>query len=388
MKAEIAAISKGLDVTVTAKKIWAASNGRNGFSAIAVKFNPIPDTDSERVLAIVFRSTKGLAEWLEYPVQSYNVPRDGGSEDGTQRVFKVWNRTLDEIWRKPLLPDLSGSNTLRRIIWRHLNKGGRVWLVGHSKGGAVATTAATRLILGDSAQDDALPTRVRRPADPSPELSNALKRLSIFTFNAPKALNAPLAEEYDKKAKDNGIIHLRFETQGDTVVNLPPPWLRLKHVGVAMPKARDVVRTTGNRKVRVAKIVAGLVVAGGTLAIWSMRWAGLVGDRSVRSVWCVWGCFVIAVVFGLRKYAKLKEETQLRHVLSGNICAADGEEAQLLEGDCSYLRLLLVEYQERIGLLKRLHTTSTGDARSLSPEVETQFVQHIIRVNSVTKEMS
>lgn len=90
-------ISSGLDVVLKAKKIWAAANGRRGFTAIAVKFNPIPDPGGESVLVIVFRSTNGLTEWLEYLVQSYNVPRDGDTKDGTLRVFKVWKRTLDEV---------------------------------------------------------------------------------------------------------------------------------------------------------------------------------------------------------------------------------------------------------------------------------------------------
>ncbi|CAN0524640.1 unnamed protein product, partial [Scytosiphon promiscuus] len=37
------------------------------------------------------------------------------------------------------------------MIWRQLNAGGSVWLTGHSKGGAVATTASSRLLFGDSA---------------------------------------------------------------------------------------------------------------------------------------------------------------------------------------------------------------------------------------------
>lgn len=97
MKAEIDAISNGLGVTLKAKKIWSASNGRKGFTAIAVKFDPVPDPGGESVLVIVFRSTNGWAEWVEYLRQSYNVPRDGDNRDGALKVFNVWKRTLDEV---------------------------------------------------------------------------------------------------------------------------------------------------------------------------------------------------------------------------------------------------------------------------------------------------
>ena len=261
-----------------------------------------------------------------------------------------------------------------------------MWLAGHSKGGAVATTAASRLVLGDSAQDDSLPARVRRPRDSSRELSSALKRLSIFTFNAPKALNGPLAEEYEAKTKDHGILHLRFETQGDIVVNLPPSWLGLEHVGLPIPKARDVDKTTAgsNRKVRKVKIAAALVVVGGTLALAAVCWAGLVDGESVVAVWRVWLCVVVAIGFGVRKFAKLKEETQMRHVLSQSICNMDKEEEeeQPLQSNCSYLRLLLVEFQERLGLLNMLSTRDD----EWSVEAEKQFLQRTIRVNSLTEE--
>jgi len=57
---------------------------------------------------------------------------------------------LSQVWKvsgdKPDGP----KDNLRGLIWRQLNAGNRVWLAGHSKGGAVATTAASRLLLGDS----------------------------------------------------------------------------------------------------------------------------------------------------------------------------------------------------------------------------------------------
>eukprot|EP00903_Cladosiphon_okamuranus_P012108 g11361.t1 len=263
------------------------------------------------------------------------------------------------------------------MIWRHLNKGGRVWLTGHSKGGAVATTAASRLVLGDSAQDNTLPARVRRPAEPSRELSSALKRLSVFTFNAPKALNRPLAEEYEKKIREMGMLHLRFETEGDVVVGLPPPCLRLEHVGRPVPHARDVGTDTDNGKVRRVKTVARLVVLGGTFAVCALCWAGPVVGGGVFAIWCVWGCVVIANVLGVRKFAELEEETKLRHVLSAPMCRV-GEEGQPLQGNCSFLRLLLLEYQERLGLLNRSNATSST--------VDDDWSFSTIRANSLTKE--
>lgn len=51
----------------------------------------------------------------------------------------------------------------------------------------------------------------------------------------------------------------------------------------------------------------------------------LVVGGVICSVWYVWRCVVIAIGFCARQFAELKEETQLIHVLSANVCSVDEE---------------------------------------------------------------
>lgn len=114
-----------------------------------------------------------------------------------------------------------------------------MWLTGHSKGGAVATTAASRLLLGDSVVDsDLLDPAVRRH-DPFIQQSDgrvafdtggSLKRLSVITFNAPMAFAKPLAESYDLVLAHVRGEHVRFEQKSDIIRKLPPG-SDMAHVG-------------------------------------------------------------------------------------------------------------------------------------------------------------
>lgn len=268
------------------------------------------------------------------------------------------------------------------MIWRQLEEGGRVWLTGHSRGGAVATTAASRLVLGDSACD----TRQR---DTSWELSSALKRLSVFTFNAPKALNGPLAKEYNMKLNDIGTLHLRFETPGDIVVGLPPSMCLSQHVGLAIPKAKATAfEAPGNKKVRLVRIGVGLFGGGYTLAVWAMCRAGLVDGGSMLAIWCFCVGMLIAVGLGAQACVKVKEERNGLHALSGPLFGRirgfepKAEEEKLpLNSIIWHRRIerLRFKYEKRVAFLNGLNTASTDDQRI---KVEKKYLRKTIIANS------
>lgn len=138
------------------------------------------------------------------------------------------------------------TDTLRGMIWRQLNAGNRVWLAGHSKGGAVATTAASRLLLGDAVADAALPNpALRRPEDKLLTIRcGPLSRLSVFTFNAPKAFSVPLAEAYEARLTEVGAEHVRIEHRADRVRKLPP-LAEMRHVGVRQLIGEGVLQDKG-----------------------------------------------------------------------------------------------------------------------------------------------
>lgn len=156
------------------------------------------------------------------------------------------------------------TDTLRGVIWRQLNAGNRVWLAGHSKGGAVATSAAARLLLGDSVVDSHLPDpAVRRPEGRMVTVAGgSLSRLSVFTFNAPMAFAGPLAAAYDARLAEVGAEHVRFENKADRVRKLPAGQ-GLMHVGKTKLQGPGLLEDTG------VMVGAALAIAGGIAALLS-----------------------------------------------------------------------------------------------------------------------
>lgn len=140
-----------------------------------------------------------------------------------------------------------------------MNAGNRVWLAGHSKGGAVATTAASRLLLGDAVDDGSLANpAVRRPEDSLLTVRcGPLWRLSVFTFNAPKAFSVPLADAYDKRLAEVGAEHVRVEHRADRVRKLPP-LAEMRHVGVS--------ELVGEGVLQDARVMASVAIAAGGVA--------------------------------------------------------------------------------------------------------------------------
>lgn len=149
------------------------------------------------------------------------------------------------------------------MIWKQLNAGSKVWLTGHSKGGAVATAAASRLLLGDAVDDAALPNpALRRPEDRQLTIRyGPLSKLSVFTFNAPMAFSVTLAEAYDTRLAEVGAEHVRVEHRADRVRKLPP-LTEMRHVGVRQLIGEGVMEDKGvmvGAAIAVGGVAAALV---------------------------------------------------------------------------------------------------------------------------------
>lgn len=125
-----------------------------------------------------------------------------------------------QVWKTPGtnadadLIQAGSSFTLSESIFRHLRQGKRVWLTGHSKGGAVATTAAANLICG----------RI------DPTDSANLAGISVVTFNSPLVFKTRFAGVYEEACRRFRIDHMRVQNENDIVPNLPR-WQGLAHVG-------------------------------------------------------------------------------------------------------------------------------------------------------------
>lgn len=174
-------------------------------------------------------------------------------------TIKVWGVPGENLGGRP-------ADTLRGRIWRQLNAGARVWLTGHSKGGAIATTAAARLLLGDAVGDRECPDPATRRPDETlvRGAGTCLSRLSVFTFNAPLAFSVPLAKAYEEQLAAAGAEHVRFEHRSDRVRMLPAGD-GLVHVGREELRGEDLDQDKGvmlGSAIAVAGVVTALLSAG------------------------------------------------------------------------------------------------------------------------------
>ncbi|CAM9793117.1 unnamed protein product [Scytosiphon promiscuus] len=261
---------------------WNAPKDR-GFKAVAARAT----VDEEDVLIVCFRSTFGLDEWLMYPatlipptflphagsrlfpaVEGGEVEKKKGRRDA-RGVYRVWEDTINEMWEHPgdVVSD-GPKDTMREMIWRQLNQGKRVWLTGHSKGGAIATTASSRLLLGDAVDDADTGTAAADPTArrPGEEVITAgdgrspLSKLSVITFNAPKAFTKALAELYVARMALVQGEHLRFTHKGDAMRSAPliPG---MSHVGQKIKYGDKLVNGKGVLLTGAALALGGPVAA-------------------------------------------------------------------------------------------------------------------------------
>lgn len=135
---------------------------------------------------------------------------------------------------------------------------------------------------------------VRRPEPDMVSLrGGALSRLSVFTYNAPMAFSAPLADLYDKRMAEVGgrgtgtavgffhlmggggqrdededgdeghHQHVRFEHRADRVRKLPPS-MDMRHVGRRKLEGSGIIEDAGvlvGTAIAVGGVVAAMIAA-------------------------------------------------------------------------------------------------------------------------------
>lgn len=104
---------------------------------------------------------------------------------------------------------------MKDAIIARVSQGKRVWLTGHSKGGAMATTAAAHLICGQI----------------SDTLAENLAGLSVVTFSSALVFKTRFANVYDDALSKFKIQHIRIQHKGDIVPRVPC-FKGLSHVGM------------------------------------------------------------------------------------------------------------------------------------------------------------
>lgn len=152
---------------------------------------------------------------------------------------------------------------MKDAICGHLRQMKKVWLTGHSKGGAVATTAAAHLLCPQSSDSLLEATQ--------------LTRLSIVTFSSPLVFKAGFADVYDKVRNGFGLTHLRIHHQDDIVPRLPLGGA-FAHVGTEKMIERRPQPPTDARQ------AADMFPTGGEgIASFLLQWAGIGMAKAVRA---------------------------------------------------------------------------------------------------------
>lgn len=168
-------------------------------------------------------------------------------------MYVRYGNAHGQVWNSPADDELSSDDgfKMRQILWQQLDEDNRVWITGHSKGGAIATTCAARLVMRPTLNDR----------------GNQLHQLSVLTFNAPKALRDPLATEYNLKISHLGVTHRCLYNEADFVRTLPP-FAGLRHVGSEESHGEGIpiLRSLHTREwVAVGLAGVGVVASGGLI---------------------------------------------------------------------------------------------------------------------------
>ena len=156
-------------------------------------FQPFDKKDTEAficgndaMLILAFRGTQTLEDWqtdFEVELVKSNVGR----------VHRGFTESLDYIW-----------DEIKQSIGKFRAKNQKIWITGHSLGGALATLAVDRLTEEDE------------------DVSG------LYTFGQPRVGDKEFAENFDMKIKSRSF---RFVNDEDIVTRVPPRLLGYEHIG-------------------------------------------------------------------------------------------------------------------------------------------------------------
>ncbi|CAN0222365.1 unnamed protein product [Ectocarpus sp. 6 AP-2014] len=174
-------------------------------------FDAIQDTEAfvaanDDMVAVVFRGTKELTDWATNLDIS---PRDCAGQweapDAVGAVHEGFNEGVDSVW------EVRGN--MRKVINNLYNEKGKsrkLYIAGHSLGGALATVAAARLSYVDN-----------------------LDIAGVYTIGSPRLFDPSAAAGFDSRMNDGTPLkekYFRCRNNNDIVTRIPlPP--SYEHVG-------------------------------------------------------------------------------------------------------------------------------------------------------------
>lgn len=164
------------------------------------------------LLLFASKWTDRNVDWAKVPLALADDGLPGAGHAGFVAMLReVWPRVLEALGRGRSGADApTGGGALEFL------RGGDVWLLGHSMGGALATLAAPRLVAllaPPPALVDAAPPQL---GGQSPPL-----RIHLLTTGCPRVLDAEAAAAFSALP---GVTAERFFLPGDAIHHLPPQW--------------------------------------------------------------------------------------------------------------------------------------------------------------------
>ena len=156
-------------------------------------FTPFEKDDTEAficgndaMLILAFRGTQTLEDWqTDFKVQLV--------ESSVGRVHKGFTESLDNIWEE-----------IKQSISQFRDKNQKIWITGHSPGGALAALAVDRLTEDDE------------------DISG------LYTFGQPRVGDKDFAGNFNWKIKSRAF---RFVNDEDIVTRVPPRLLGYEETG-------------------------------------------------------------------------------------------------------------------------------------------------------------
>ncbi|MCW5316624.1 hypothetical protein GTQ43_23230 [Nostoc sp. KVJ3] len=192
-----------------------------------IPFGFVASKASSNDVFVVFRGTKTFAEWFKdanIPLVSYS---DGKNREGN--ILRVVGESIQLIESPILIPNTNGFGrvtvgfrqiytALRQAMIDALNlcdKDSRIFVTGHSLGGALATLALPDILTNTQ--------------------FNKLREVTLYTFASPRCGD----REFAIKFQDIGIRHWRIANTEDFVTMIPFPTGNIFKATRALPPDQE-----------------------------------------------------------------------------------------------------------------------------------------------------
>ncbi|CAN0313119.1 unnamed protein product [Ectocarpus sp. 6 AP-2014] len=177
-------------------------------------FDAIHDTEAfvavnDGAIVVAFRGSSGGSDWLtNFSILPRDVPKDWKLETTEGDLHRGFDDGVNTVWN----PGPGHPEGMLAVIKRFYHEEGRsrkLYVTGHSLGGALATIAAARLVFVDD-----------------------LNVAALYTIGSPRVFDSEVADIFDSKTNHGTRMkdkYFRGRNNNDIVTRIPPsPY---KHVG-------------------------------------------------------------------------------------------------------------------------------------------------------------